>query len=478
MTIWTKEEVREALLPLIKENHLESVSKPITGISMDSRSLDKGDLFFAIKGDVTDGHGYVKDALDRGASLVVVDQTHEAALKPVLAGQPHLVVVDTLKAMELLGNEARQRTAATVIGITGSVGKTSVRHVLGFLLSKQGKTVTSQKSYNNHWGVPLSLSHLDQDADYGVFEMGMNAPGEIRRLTLQVRPHVALITTIGQAHMGRLGSVEAIATAKAEIFAGLDQRKGIAVLNADAPCFELLVRKAQEANVSKVYTFSLHSQADVTLVSHEDKGECQHIVVNVLGQDYEVNLPLRGSHWIPNILGVFATLHAAGADLVKAATDMAHLTAVDGRGVVHQVPLSGGGHITLIDDSYNANPTSMAAGIALLATFPGRRIAVLGDMLELGDSGQELHEALAAHLVEAEVDTLYTCGPLMGHLHEVAPAAMKGAWKSDSIQLAQVLLGSVRSGDVILIKGSNSIKMSRVLEAIKSLGRSEGIKAC
>ena len=477
MTVWTKEEVYQVLLPLVREAHVEAAPPLMTGVSIDSRTLHQGDLFFALKGERTEGHHYVGEAFNRGAALAILEAASASGLQEALRGKPHMVVVDSLKAMELLGDRARERNQGTIIGITGSVGKTSVRHVLGFLLARQGKTTTSQKSYNNHWGVPLSLCHLDQDSRFGVFEMGMNAPGEIRRLTLQVRPHVALITLIGQAHIGRLGSMEAIARAKGEIFSGLDPLRGVAVLNGDSPCYELLLESAKQAKASEICTFSLHREGEVRLLSHEESGGTQHIVLKAYGKNYTVTLPLRGAHWIPNLLGVFGVLQGAGADLEQAAHDMADLTPAEGRGEIHEISLAGGGHLTLIDDSYNANPTSMTAGIALLATFPGRRIAVLGDMLELGDQGPGLHEALASHLIEAEVDTLYTCGSLMEHLHRAVPASMQGAWRRDAADLIPLIASHGRGGDVVLIKGSNSMKMQRVVEALCAQATT-GVKPC
>ena len=481
MTLWIKEDIIKTLSPIVKESHLPDECTSITGVSINSRTLVPGELFVAIEGEVTDGHSYVAQALERGASLVIVDHLKAQKMQNVLAGRPHLMVIDTLKALELLGNEARGRSAATIIGVTGSVGKTSVRHALGFLLGAQKKTNTSQKSYNNHWGVPLSLANFEQDAAYGVFEMGMNASGEIRRLTIQVRPHVALITTIGMAHMGRLGSVEAIANAKAEIFAGLDRQNGVAVLNGDSPCFDLLLKRAHEAQVAHVVTFGRAPQWDVHLKSHAVLAEGQQIELTAFGKDYAIHLGFKGDHWVSNTLGIFAALHAAGADLSQAANDIKNLTLIEGRGMEIKIPLSSGGTVTVIDDSYNANPTSMAAGIAVLAGSEGHKIAVLGDMLELGHESKALHEAVLEHLVKAGVDQLYVCGPMMHHLHKIASASLSSYWAADAEQLSQKVVSQIKGGDTILIKGSNSMKMVRVLEAIQFMnahGKQKEVTLC
>ena len=476
-TLWVPADIERALVPLVTASHITQAMS-ITGVSIDSRTLKPGDLFFAIKGDNTDGHDYISQAFEQGAGLVVVAQSQAERLADQLANKPHVVVIDTLKAMELLGNEARMRSEATIIGITGSVGKTSTRHALGFLLSAQGKTNTSQKSYNNHWGVPLSLCNLEQDAAYGVYEMGMNASGEIRRLTLQVRPHVALITNIGQAHVGRLGSVEGIANAKSEIFAGVDRHRGIAILNEDTPCFDLQVKRAQEAHVPHLITFGTAPSASVHLLSHTVHDQGQYMKFQVFGKAYEVNLSFKGDHWISNVLGVFATLYGVGADLDQAAHDIATLMPVAGRGATCTVTLPGGGTCLLIDDSYNANPGSMAAGIAMLGQFPGRRIAVLGDMRELGENEKALHQELLPHLVKANVSHLFTCGALMHHLHSAAGATLKSHWAPDSAQLASDVLAQIAPGDVILVKGSLSMGMGHVVTLFKSLTAEKESQVC
>lgn len=472
MTLWTWTEVKDGLksVSVGGSRQFHGDEPAITGVSIDSRTLHQGDIFFAIQGDATDGHRFLPQALSRGASVVVVAQSQVDHVKQILESRPHIVVTDTLKAMEALGSYARARSRGTIIGVTGSVGKTSICHALGFLLSRQGKVTVSQKSYNNHWGVPLSLCQLDGASQYGVFEMGMNARGEIAGLVRQVKPHVALITKIGEAHLGKLGSIEAIAEAKSEIFSGLQEA---AVVNMDSPCAELMMQRAREAGAAGIVTFGRHRSADVHLMGcltrSSPEGCLQLMTISVAGKEYEVCLTISGGHWVDNVLALLATLLAAGADITQAASDMGALTPLEGRGLPLACTLPNGDRFTILDDGYNANPTSVLASLQTLSQFSGRKIAVLGDMLELGDCSRNLHIGLKDAIEKAGVERVYACGQMMQHLFGVLPRSLQGFWAPTSAELCGQVRLSIQTGDVVLIKGSNGMKMKAVLDALKAV---------
>ncbi|MBN9565058.1 MAG: UDP-N-acetylmuramoyl-tripeptide--D-alanyl-D-alanine ligase [Alphaproteobacteria bacterium] len=461
------DEVRVALKSLIQDDKsVKADLNELSGISIDSRTINPGEIFFAIQGDVTDGHFYIAQAVEKEAGLIVVEESKKSQVQGQLGQCAYISVTDTLKAMEAVGQAMREKTRARIIGITGSVGKTSVRTALEVLLSRQGKTTASQKSFNNHWGVPYSLCHLKADDAYGVFEIGMNAPGEIRCLTQQIKPDVALITVIGEAHIGNLGSIEAIAEAKSEIFDGLNQSHGIAVINADSPCFDIMHQRAQEAGAQKIITFGKSGYANVRLVSQVMEGDGRDVTVDVMGQIVTLHLRMIGFQWVENALAIMATIAAVGADIHQAAQDFSRVGLLDGRGKVHHLSLRFGGTFTLIDDSYNANPTSVRSALDTIAQVNGRRIVAFADMLELGDQARGIHIGLAPKVMEAGVDKFFACGPLMGALYSYLPANIQGAWKANSGQLLEPLTQEIRSGDVLLIKGSNSMKMTLLMEQI------------
>jgi UDP-N-acetylmuramoyl-tripeptide--D-alanyl-D-alanine ligase len=461
------EDIKIALKSLLHDDaSIQADRQEFLGVSMDSRTVKPGEIFFAIQGDVTDGHRHVAQAVDKGAGLIVIDEGKKAHIQDQLGQCAYMSVIDTLKAMEALGQAMRDKTDGRIIGVTGSVGKTSVRTALEILLSRQGQTTASQKSFNNHWGVPYSLCHLKADDAFGVFEMGMNAPGEIARLTQQVRPDVALITLIGEAHIGNLGSLEAIAEAKSEIFRGLNPRNGIAVINTDSPCFEIMHQKARESGAHKIITFGKGPGSDVSLLSQVMEKEGRTVTLDVMGQCVTLNLQMIGYQWIENALAIMATLAAVGADIGQAAQDFAQVELMDGRGKVHQLPLRSGGVFTLIDDSYNANPTSVRSALETIGQMSGRRIVALGDMLELGERAQDLHTGLAPNILEANVHKFFACGPLMKALFNCLPPSIQGASCVSSDQLFEPLIQEISSGDVVLLKGSNSMKMTPLMKQI------------
>jgi UDP-N-acetylmuramoyl-tripeptide--D-alanyl-D-alanine ligase len=436
------------------------------GLSIDTRSIGPGEAFFAITGDSRDGHDFVPAALKARAGLAVVAADRRASMP---ADAPLLLVPDVLAGLRDLARAARARTNATVIGVTGSVGKTGTKEALRLALSADGETHASAASYNNHWGVPLSLARCPESARYAVFEMGMNHAGEIEPLSRLVRPQVAIVTTIEPVHLEYLGSLEAIADAKAEIFLGLEPG-GTAVLNRDNPQFARLKRAAGNAGVGRIVSFGEHAKADARLIKSSLHADCSTVQARILGTDITYKLGAPGRHLVLNSLAVLAAVSLAGADLALAALALAELKPAAGRGSRINLDL-GGGTALLIDESYNANPASMRAALALLgqaATGPrGRRIAVLGDMLELGPPGAELHRALVDAVVSCGVDLVFCCGPLMQALWEALPSERRGGYAETSTALEPSVLTAIRPGDAVMIKGSLGSNMAPIVKALE-----------
>jgi len=437
-----------------------------SGVSIDSRSLARGDLFVAIQGLKSDGHDHVADAFGKGASAATVSRN----VKPVPPDAALLVVADTQKALEDLGRAARARCQATVIGVTGSVGKTGVKEALRHALERQGPTAASQGSLNNQWGVPLSLARMPRETKFGVFEMGMNHAGEIDALTRLVRPDVALITTIEPAHLGFFPSVEAIADAKAEIFNGMSGR-GTAVLNRDNPYYERLAARAEAAGVPRIVSFGAHEDSSVRLVECELHGCASAVTVSLMGEVFDYSVALPGRHWVMNSLAVLAAVKAAGGDAVSAASAMATLEPIAGRGRRSKIALPGG-EAVLIDESYNASPASMRAAVEVLAAMKpkngGRRVALLGDMLELGGQSAKLHADLAELLNDADIDLVFTSGPEMRALDRALPAKRRGFHAATAAEMAKTVTSLLKPGDVVLVKGSHGSRMFEVAASLAS----------
>jgi UDP-N-acetylmuramoyl-tripeptide--D-alanyl-D-alanine ligase len=439
----------------------------VSGVEIDSRDVQPGDLFFALKGESTDGHRFIEMAMEKGASAVVVDRECDA---------PHLRVSDTTEALERLGAAARERTRARIVGVTGSVGKTGVKEAIFAALDRscRGRAHRSVKSYNNHVGVPLSLARMPARSRYGVFEMGMNHAGEIAALTRQVRPHVAVVTTIAPAHIEMLGSLEAIADAKAEIFEGLEEG-GVAIIPADSPQFERL-RDAALRCGAKVVSFGTASHADVRLldvVAGMDGGSLLTVDMGDRRLCYTVAMP--GAHWVTNSLAVMATVRAVGADLGAAGLALAEMVGLAGRGARMEISV-GDGTALLIDESYNANPASMAATIEQLSRETAtRRIAVLGAMKELGSHGPAYHAGLAAPLRAAGVDHAILVGDemtaLADELGKPGVPALGKAIPFDHCETVTQAVEAVRAlglerGDAVLVKGSNSVGLARLVAVL------------
>ena len=442
----------------------------VTGVSIDTRTLQPGDLFFAIQGDRSDGHDYVGAAFERGAAAAVVDEGHAAALK-------HLgtlyIVHDVLKALEGLGRAARKRSRARIIAVTGSVGKTSTKEMLRKVLSDAGPTHASDKSYNNHWGVPLTLARLPESARYAVFEIGMNHAGEITALVDMVRPHVAIVTTVAPVHLEHFANVEEIAQAKAEIFSGI-VKGGVAILNRDIETFPLLETAAKASPAGYALTFGADPAADASLVEFNAAEDFSRVSARVLGQDVTFRLGAPGRHMAINALAVVLAARAVGLDFRTIADSLASVAPAQGRGARETLWLDGDDPLSrflLIDESYNANPASMRAAIDLLGaaqpTGAGRRIAVLGDMLELGPTGPQLHAALKDDLLRNGVDLVFTAGPLSRHLYEALPPEKRGAWTEAAAALQAPVAAALRAGDVVMVKGSNGSKLHALAAGLK-----------
>jgi UDP-N-acetylmuramoyl-tripeptide--D-alanyl-D-alanine ligase len=438
----------------------------VPGISIDSRTLSKGDAFFAIQGESRDGHDFVEAALKGGAGLAVVTRANRARFA---ATAPLLVVDDVLDALRDLARAARVRSRAKITAVTGSVGKTSTKDALRLALSADGETHASTASYNNHWGVPLSLARLPEAAKYAVFEIGMNHAGEITPLTQMVRPHVAIVTTIEPVHLEYFGTLEKIADAKAEIFLGVEPN-GAAVLNRDNAQFQRLADAAKMAGVARIVSFGEHKDAEARLVRYALHAECSTVEARILGQDVTYKLGAPGLHQVLNSLAVLAAAALAGADLAVAALALNNLKAAPGRGTRVQLVVPGGIAL-LIDESYNANPASMRAAIALLGQAPigprGRRIAVLGDMLELGSEAAALHRGLAEPLAAAKIDLVYCSGPHMRALWEALPSGARGGYAETAAALEPSVVDAVSAGDALMVKGSLGSKMGPIVKALE-----------
>ncbi len=439
---------------------------PISGFSIDTRTLQPGDVFVAIR-DVRDGHDFVLEAFRKGAAAALVEDSYKRA-----AGDGALLRVSSpLEGLRSIARAARARSKARIVAVTGSVGKTGTKEALRACLARVGPTHAAEKSFNNHWGVPLTLARMPVDSRFGVFEIGMNHAGEIAPLSGLVRPHVAVITTVEPVHLEFFDSVAAIAEAKAEIFAGLEPG-GTAILNRDNEYFELLSNRARAAG-AQVVSFGRHVEADVRPEKWDLGPDGSEIVVRAGERIVPYRLGAPGAHVAQNSLAVIAALDVLGVDLNVAVAALGSLKAAKGRGERMRVRV-GDGEILVIDESYNANPASMRSALAAFATVPrgqfGRRIAVLGDMLELGPKSGQLHADLNEAVDAAEVDLVFACGPDMERLFSALPVARRGEWANTSQGLLTPLLATVRAGDVVMVKGSLGSRMAPLVDALLKKG--------
>lgn len=447
-----------------------------TGVSIDTRTLQPGDLFVALRA-ARDGHDFVAAALAAGAAAALV--THRPPDVP--ADAPLLIVNDVQQGLEALGQAGRARTSARVAAITGSAGKTSTKEMLALMLAGQGRTHASVASYNNHWGVPLTLARMPRDTEFAVIEIGMNHPGEIAPLARMARPDVVMVTTVAPAHLAAFADVTAIAHEKAAICEGL-LPGGVAVLNGDLDVSDVLIGAADRADARIVRfgeTVECTFRADEIRIS----GDITVVRAHAGAEAMIFKLSSPGKHFAFNALGALAVVDALGGDMALASVDLGQWAAVPGRGAretIHLDPVETDMSLDLIDDAYNANPASVSAALDVLAgavvhddvgrVAKGRRIAILGDMKELGPAEGDLHAAIATHPALAGIDKVYCVGPLMAHLDAALPAAKRGGATPDSARMAARLRGALDSGDVVMVKGSLSMNMAAIVDAIRKMG--------
>ncbi len=431
-----------------------------SGVSIDSRSLIPGDLFVALRGEHGDGHDHVADALARGAAGALVHR-EVAGLAP---DARLLLVADTLEGLRALGRYARARFTGRLVAVTGSVGKTTTKEMLRRILAAAGPTHAAEASYNNHWGVPLTLARLDPAASFAVIEIGMNHAGEIAPLARLARPHVGVITAIAAAHLGHLGSLTAIAAEKASLLGGLEPG-GVAVLPNETPFLDLL---EQAAGTAQVVRFGIGPGCGARLVATENGPDSVRLNAQLGDHQLVCALAAPGTHMAMNALAALAAASALSVDPDAAAAALAGFAPLSGRGARRSLALRGG-QVLLLDESYNASAASVRAALAVLALQPGtRRLAVLGEMLELGEAGWDEHAGLAADVAGA-ADLAFTCGVQMRALFEALPPARRGAHAADSTALAPLVAAAATAGDAILVKGSLGSRMRQVIAALDDL---------
>ena len=447
------------------------------GVSIDTRTLKAGDLFVALK-DQRDGHDFVAQALSKGAAAALVSRVPDDCPPDA----PLLIVPDVLEALEGLAKAARARTRAKVIAVTGSVGKTGTKEMLRCALAGQGKVHAAEKSYNNHWGVPLTLARMSADTDYAVIEIGMNHPGEIAPLAKLAAPHVAIITTVAPVHMAAFRDVRQIAREKAAIFEGL-AKGGTAIINRDQPHYATALYQAKKHG-ARIIRFGATGRPEYQLLKAVLGPETTTVQARVFDETLIFKIGAPGRHLAMNALAVIAAATAAGADLVKSAMALADWHSPEGRGAAWQISrgIEGiDGNFTLIDESYNANPLSMRAALEVLAAAKpkdgigrvtkGRRIAILGDMLELGPDEMRMHADIAAFESMAALDIVHCVGPRMRALYDALPSAKRGRCVETAAEIAQCIGRLLDDGDVVMVKGSNGSRVGIVVDAIKKLGQ-------
>ena len=447
----------------------------VDGVSIDTRTLKRGDLFVALK-DVRDGHDFVAAALAAGAGAALVSHAPD----DVAEDAPLLIVDNVLEALENMGRAARKRTGAKIVAVTGSVGKTSTKEMLRVVLERQGRTHVAEASYNNQWGVPLTLARMPQDTQFAVIEIGMNHAGETAPLAKLARPDVVMITTVAAAHLEAFDSIFDIAVEKASIMDGMEPG-GVAVLNADIETSAILCAKTVDARVRDVM-FGVHGD-DFQLGEVTLSDDATIVETRIHGADGVFKISTAGRHFAMNGLGVLAVVDALGVDPAIAALDLAAWKPPAGRGTREAIYLDRGDEdqvLWLIDDAFNANPTSMAAALEVLAAAKpvdglgrietGRRIAILGDMLELGTDEDAMHAQIADLPYVADLAKVHCVGPLMRHLWERLPIGQQGEWVQSAADLGPRLHNLVDAGDVVLVKGSKGIKVSTLVDVLRKMG--------
>jgi UDP-N-acetylmuramoyl-tripeptide--D-alanyl-D-alanine ligase len=463
LPLWTAAELLEATGGRLA-NQFDA-----SGVSIDTRTIQPGNLFVALLGESGDGHDHAGQAIEAGAAGVMMHRDLSAIAH-------RLVVDDTLAGLTRLGAYARGRFTGRVVAVTGSVGKTTTKEMLRIALSAFGSVHAAVASYNNHWGVPLTLARIPRTASasslsetlshdaFCVVEIGMNHAGEIAPLARLANPHVAVITTVEAAHIGQLGSMEAIAEEKAAILQGLNAA-GVAVLPAESPWFPLL---REHAGTHQVLGFGSAPGAVAQLTHIEPGANFSILVVDVAGRELRMRLNAPGRHMAMNAVATLATIAALGLDTVVAAEALESFAPLPGRGAHRRLMLPGGAAL-LLDESYNANGASMRAALDVLRLQPStRRVAVLGDMLELGEAGPAEHSALA-DAVARSADLVFTCGPLMRHVFDAVPLSIRGQHAEDAAALAPIVASCISTGDTILVKGSLGSRMRVIVETLDAL---------
>ncbi|AQX28254.1 MULTISPECIES: UDP-N-acetylmuramoylalanyl-D-glutamyl-2,6-diaminopimelate--D-alanyl-D-alanine ligase [unclassified Bartonella] len=463
IALWDK----QALISAMNGFTVGCLPEIFPGISIDSRTLIKGDVFFCIKGHNLDGHDFAAHAYAQGAGVLVVAENRLDEVKKIDA--PMIVVPDVLRALENLAQAARKRSKAKIIAITGSVGKTTTKEALKQALETVGKVHANLASFNNCWGVPLTLARMPIDSDYGIFEIGMNHKDEIRPLVNLVRPHVVLITRIAAGHMEFFKNLEEIADAKAEIFEGLD-KDGIALLNADDHFFSYLLQKAKQCGVNEIRSFGQSNCADYQAKEVRLLENCSCMIVHLDQKDIMIKIGAPGQHMVQNGLSVLAACDAVGADLAYVTLALGRFSLKKGRGALYKLSLPNGGVFHLIDESYNANPASMRAALDLLATGPigvsGRRIAILGDMLELGNHSEKLHRDLLEPICVSGAHLVFLVGKEMKFLANDLSAYVNVYHAENIEEILPLVFSEISNGDLIMIKSSHRIYLSNIVTVI------------
>ncbi|MET3589543.1 UDP-N-acetylmuramoyl-tripeptide--D-alanyl-D-alanine ligase [Bartonella silvatica] len=461
--LWDQQELVAAIGGFV----VGCLPETFSGVSIDSRTLKEGDIFFCIKGGRLDGHDFAVQAYTQGAGVLVVAESRLTDMEKISA--PLIVVPDVLQALEKLGKAARKRSKAKIIAITGSVGKTTTKEALKQVLATVGKVHANLASFNNHWGVPLTLARMPKESDYGIFEIGMNHRDEICPLVKLVHPHVVLITHISAGHVGFFNSLEEIADAKAEIFEGLDT-EGIAILNADNDFFAYLVQKAKQCGVNKILSFGETKNSDYQAKNIRLLTDYSSMVIGILGQDREIKIGAPGRHIVQNSLAIIAVCDAIGVDLEPILLSLSRFSLQKGRGMRYRLSLPNGGEFYLIDESYNANPASMRAALDLLAIGPvgekGRRIAILGDMLELGVHSEALHRDLVKPVYLSGANPVFLFGEEMKALATDLSVYVKVYYAENVEKILSSIFTEISNGDLLMIKSSHSLSSSDIVAAL------------
>ena len=440
----------------------------VDGIEIDSRTARQNDLFVAIVGDRLDGHDFAKSALDNGAAALMAHRKVDG----IEATDPRILLVpDTLKGLEALARAARVRTRAKIAAVTGSVGKTGVKEMLGKALGAAGSCHISQGNLNNHWGAPLSMARMPAESAFAVIELGMNHAGEIRKLVDLVRPEVAIVTRIAAAHTAFFANIEAVADAKAEIFESLTG-DAIAILNADDPLTPRLASAAEAAGAQEILFFGAAEDADVRLLDLEMDEAGSTVRADAMGQTMTWRVGAAGRHWAMNSLAVIAGALALGGDRDAAAATLGEMRAPPGRGARRSIAWAGGS-FDLVDESYNASPAAVDAAFQTLAVARpqrgGRRVVILGDMLELGDRADADHGDLAQSFTASGLEIAHAVGPHAKRFLDALPSAARGLWAETSDELSATAASLVQDGDVVLVKGSLGMGMAKIVRALEAL---------